>query len=115
MLRRNDFDDELFFAIQKTLLSGKVRRCTDSIGKYRTSQNYIKDTGELIYIPPKPENVPYLMDNLIDFINQDNKQLRPLIKIAIIHAQFETIHPFGDGNGRVGRILIPCNTYHRFD
>lgn len=112
MLRRGDFDDDLFLSIHKMLLSGKVRRCTDSIGAYRTKQNYIgKDNGELIYIPPKPEYVSELMSNLIDFINKDGKTLRPLIKVAIIHAQFETIHPFGDGNGRVGRILIPLYLY----
>ena len=112
MLRRGDFDDELFLSIHKTLLSGKVRRCTDTIGEYRTNQNYIgKDNGELIYIPPKPQFVPELMKNLIGFINSNNDHLQPLVKTAIIHAQFETIHPFGDGNGRVGRILIPLYLY----
>ncbi len=112
MLRRGDFDNDLFFSIHRTLLSRKVRRCTDTIGEYRTNQNYIgKDNGELIYIPPKSESVPELMSNLLEFINKDDKTLRPLIKVAIIHAQFETIHPFGDGNGRVGRILIPLYLY----
>lgn len=112
-LKRGDFDDELFFEIHSTLLSGNVRRCTDNIGAYRISQNYIgkQKTGELVYIPPKPELVPELMKNLISYINSDEDKLRPLIRAAIIHAQFETIHPFGDGNGRVGRILIPLYLY----
>ncbi len=108
-LKRGDFDDELFFDIHKTLLSGNVRKCTDNVGEYRKHQNYIgkQKTGELVYIPPKPDLVPELMENLISYMNSDNDKLRPLIRVAIVHAQFETIHPFGDGNGRVGRILIP--------
>lgn len=111
-LKRGDFDHELFCEIHKELMSGNVRCVTDTIGAYRESQNYIgKNDGELIYTPPKPEFVPALMDNLIKYMNDDTDKLRPLIRIAIIHAQFETIHPFGDGNGRVGRILIPLYLY----
>ncbi len=111
-LKRGDFDNDLFYEIHKELLSGNIRKNTDTIGEYRTRQNYIgKDDGELIYTPPKPEYVPKLMANLISYINSDSDNIRPLVRVAIIHAQFETIHPFGDGNGRVGRILIPLYLY----
>ncbi len=64
-------------------------------------------TGRVIHIPPqtKPEIEQY-MDNLIEFLNNDDEQLDPLIKMAVAHYQFEAIHPFIDGNGRTGRILM---------
>lgn len=113
MLKRGDFNDDFFCSIHRILLSGKVRKHTDVIGAYRKSQNYIGKTtnGALVYTPPKPEDVPVLMKNLIDYMNNPSDALRPLVRTAIIHAQFETIHPFGDGNGRVGRILIPLYLY----
>ena len=111
-LKRGDFDNELFLEMHRVLLSGGVRRNTDTIGEYRTTQNYIgKNDGELVYTPPKPDKVPALMNNLIAYINSEDIKTRPLIRVAIIHAQLETIHPFGDGNGRVGRILIPLYLY----
>lgn len=107
-LRRGDFDEELFLDIHRELLTGNVRKTTGVIGEFRNTQNCIrKKSGEIVYTPPKPELVQKLMDNLIEFMNRDNDQYRHLIRIAIIHAQFETIHPFGDGNGRVGRIIVP--------
>ena len=60
-------------------------------------------TGRIIYKPPSPEKIPHLMDQLEKYINENSTD--PLIKMAIIHHCFETIHPFYDGNGRVGRIL----------
>ena len=64
-------------------------------------------TGEIIYTPPQhPEEINRLMDNLLKFINDDElSDLDPLVKMAVIHHQFESIHPFDDGNGRTGRIL----------
>lgn len=113
LLKRGDFNDEFFCSIHQTLLSGKVRKQTDVVGKYRENQNYIGKTvdGTLVYTPPKPDDVPALMKNLIDYMNDPADALRPLVRTAIVHAQFETIHPFGDGNGRVGRILIPLYLY----
>lgn len=76
------------------------------------SQTYIKqggsgpNAGQVIYTPPRGEKVlADLMNNLIDYLNQDNPALDPLLKMAIAHFQFEAIHPFRDGNGRTGRIL----------
>lgn len=64
-------------------------------------------TGEVIYTPPQhPEDILHLMNNLISYINDDELcDADPLIKMAIIHHQFESIHPFYDGNGRTGRIV----------
>jgi Fic family protein len=65
-------------------------------------------TGEIIYEPPQDKDkILELMNNLLSYINEDDLQdIDPLIKMAIIHFQFESIHPFYDGNGRTGRILI---------
>lgn len=108
-LKKHDFSDEFFFEIHKYLMEGNVRKPT-LIGEYRKEQNYIgkyDKTHSITFIPPTPDNVPELMNNLINYINKPTDKFRPLIRTAIIHAQFETIHPFMDGNGRVGRILIP--------
>ena len=76
-------------------------------------------TGEVVYIPPQdPSEIEALMDDLVCFINDDSlTEFDPLIKMAIIHHQFESIHPFYDGNGRTGRILnilylIRCDLLH---
>lgn len=108
-LRKRDFSNEFFCDIHKILMQGNVRKPL-VVGQYRTEQNYIGKsdrTHAITFIPPKPEDVSMLMDNLIDYINNPSDKYRPLVRTAIIHAQFETIHPFMDGNGRVGRMLIP--------
>lgn len=108
-LRRRDFSNDFFLDMHTALMEGNVRK-PKLIGKYRTEQNYIGRNDpfhSITFIPPKPELVPGLMENLIDYINNPTDSFRPLVRAAIIHAQFETIHPFMDGNGRVGRILIP--------
>ena len=63
-------------------------------------------TGEIVYTPPEPQELNHLLNDLEKFINdRQDCTLDPLIKMALIHHQFESIHPFYDGNGRVGRIL----------
>lgn len=62
-------------------------------------------TGQVVYEPPTPEQVPVLMSELEKFIHDDTSNLDPLIRMAVIHHQFESIHPFYDGNGRTGRII----------
>jgi Fic family protein len=78
-------------------------------GEFRRSQNWIGPAGATLknacFIPPHPEDMVEAMSDLKKFINNGD-QLEPLIKIALIHYQFETIHPFLDGNGRIGRLLI---------
>ena len=108
-LQRHDFSHEFFYKIHETLMIGNVRK-PKTIGAYRTEQNYIgknDPSHSITFIPPKHEDVPALMENLIEYINKPTDKFRPLVRAAIIHAQFETIHPFMDGNGRVGRMLIP--------
>jgi len=80
-------------------------------GELRRSQNWIGGTrpGNAVFVPPPPERVPALLADLEHFIHdRDNavQALPPLVKTALVHVQFETIHPFLDGNGRIGRLLI---------
>lgn len=113
ILSKHDFSDEFFFKIHQALMTGNVRK-PDKVGEYRTTQNFIgkNDPSHAItFIPPAPEDVPVLMSNIVDYMNNPGDKLRPLVRTAIIHAQFETIHPFLDGNGRVGRMLIPMYLY----
>ncbi len=74
-------------------------------GAYKTEQNYIGDRrGKISYVPIAPEHLAPAMDGLIRFANGD--AMRPLIRTALAHVEFEALHPFEDGNGRIGRMLI---------
>jgi Fic family protein len=77
-------------------------------GQFRTSQNWIGGTrpGNAHFVPPPPEQVVACMAELERFLHEENTGLPHLIRVALAHVQFETIHPFLDGNGRLGRLLI---------
>ena len=85
-------------------------------GEFRRSQNWIGPTGSTLknarYIPPPIPEMTNALDNLEKFIYNDQINIPPLVRIGLIHAQFETIHPFLDGNGRLGRLLITFLMYH---
>jgi Fic family protein len=114
-LRNNDFPMSLRLIkeIHKILLKG-VRGTSRRPGEFRRSQNWIGPPGgtinDSIFIPPPHHQVDELMSDLEKFIHKKDN-IPPLVKIGLIHAQFETIHPFLDGNGRIGRLLITFYLY----
>lgn len=83
-------------------------------GEFRKSQNWIggHSINTASYIPPAPQYLNGLLDNFEKFLHADDK-MHPLIKTALIHSQFEIIHPFLDGNGRIGRLLINFYLAHK--
>lgn len=91
------------------ILMEGVRGQEKNPGEFRCSQNWIGGKGSTLrnakYIPPSPDDMTEAMSDLEKYINADDK-LDGLIRAALIHYQFETIHPFLDGNGRIGRLLI---------
>ena len=91
----------------KLLLSG-TRGRNKQPGLIRTSQNWIGGTrpGNAVHVPPPAQHVQGLMGALEKYIHDGPTTLAPLLRIGLIHVQFETIHPFLDGNGRIGRLLI---------
>lgn len=98
---------ELLCEMHDRLLSG-VRGNEADPGELRTTQNFIGSTPyiqDARYVPPPPNEIPGLLDDLLKYANQKT-DLHPLLRIGLVHYQFETIHPFLDGNGRLGRLLI---------
>ena len=98
---------ELLHDLHETLLTDvpEDRIETDTIGGYKTVPNHL---GE--FLPPVPSEVDGLMDALVTYYRTGGRY-HPLVDIALFHYQFETIHPYGDGNGRLGRLLITLQLY----
>ncbi len=89
------------------VLMAGVRGERKQPGEFRTSQNWIGvSLKNAVFVPPHHEHVPELMSDLERLLHADDFFVHPLIRIAIAHYQFETIHPFLDGNGRLGRLMI---------
>lgn len=102
----DEFSLDDLLDIHRTLLAGTTE--ARFAGIVRAEQNWIGGRGlspaDADFIPPPHDRVPELLDDLVAFVNLDD--LPAIAQAAIAHAQFETIHPFGDGNGRAGRCLI---------
>jgi len=113
LLNEIPISNRLILELHKRLLSGlpKARTGHGVPGNYRNEQNFIgksKDISKARFIPPIPPKHHECMGELEKFVNrEDMYNLPPLVFTALFHYQFETIHPFPDGNGRVGRLLIP--------
>ncbi|MEK6928031.1 MAG: Fic family protein [Nanoarchaeota archaeon] len=106
-IQKQNFTTEMIKLLHGTLMKG-VRGQDKEPGKFKTKQNWIGSSDEILeakFVPASPETTPALIDNLIDYINNSERSTN-LIKAGIMHYQFETVHPFRDGNGRIGRLLI---------
>ena len=105
--RGEDLTVDRLHELHETLLTGVPddRVDTDTLGAYKTTPNHIGG-----FLPPVPEQVDGLMDALFTYYRTGGSY-HPLVDIALFHYQFETIHPYGDGNGRLGRLLITLQLY----
>jgi len=113
-LRARPFNLNLLLRLHSVLLDS-VRGQNKARGRFRTEQNWIGKEGTPIeqaeFVPPAPKALPALLDNWEKYYHFDRPDA--LVQLAVVHAQFEILHPFLDGNGRLGRILIPLFLYEK--
>ena len=114
VLPTRPFSISMLLTLHKILLEG-VRGHELTPGQFREKQNWIGKPGSAIeaatFVPPDPATVRSHMDAWVTYYQTE--QPDPLVQLAIVHAQFEIIHPFDDGNGRLGRILIPLFLFEK--
>jgi len=107
-IEKSPINVELIKEMHKVLMEG-VRGDEKAPGEFREVQNWIgselSKVSNANFVPPNPEAVPKLMEDLIEYLNTEHN-VPVLVRCALMHYQFETIHPFCDGNGRIGRSLI---------
>ena len=99
--------------IHEILLRGG-QGATKRPGEFRTSQNWLGGNrpGNAVFVPPPPDRLMECLDSFEKYLHEESGKLPLLVKIGLVHIQFETIHPFLDGNGRVGRLLITLLLCH---
>jgi len=107
LVEKYSLTSRVFKEMHQLLLS-KVRGTHTTLGDFRVGKNAIQKNDQIIYLPPDQTEVPNLMSILERYLNapSNNDVYDPLLRAAITHYQFEAIHPFADGNGRLGRALI---------
>ncbi len=111
--KKSDFDSQDVLAIQKTVIGGLIEN--EKTGVFRKGPVYIVNllpdgNEELAYTPPPSEKVPGLVEQLLEWLKIAHNE-HPVIRAGLFHYQFETIHPFTDGNGRTGRLLTLLHLY----
>lgn len=114
-LKSRPLSENLIKSLHRILLNSD-RGQNKSPGEFRKIQVYIGAYGASIkearFVPPSPQNIPRLFSNFEKYLHS-NDEIDPLVKIAVAHYQFEAIHPFLDGNGRTGRLLVPLFIYEK--
>lgn len=101
---KGDINREFILNLHELVVKDTLKpELENQVGKYRTLQVYVRGAR---WIPPKPQEVPKEMSSLLSWYKKNKNKLHPLIIAAYFHSAFETIHPFVDGNGRVGRLLM---------
>ena len=113
VLNTSDFSDDLMFKLHGIMMDGILPSSKkDCIGHYKKKDNFIVNSAKtVVFTPPSYTETEKYMAELLDYMNNMTDKINPLIKVAIIHSQFESIHPFEDGNGRVGRLLVSLYLY----
>ncbi len=108
---------QLIKSLHGTLLKGV--RHKGALGAFRSDKVWIAERAtdpieKALYVPPEHIHIPAYMDNILKYIEDDEGDM-PLVKAGVIHYQFEAVHPFEDGNGRIGRLLIPLVLHYKGD
>lgn len=113
-LKTRPFNLNLLLKLHSILLDS-VRGRSKARGQFRKTQNWIGPPGSKLedaqFVPPRPEVLPEFMDNWEKYYHLDRPD--SLVQLAVIHAQFEILHPFLDGNGRLGRLMVPILLFEK--